>query len=1171
MQERTVSNLKRYGVALLNTALATIAREALNPLLQTRTTFITYILAAIITAWYGGLGPALVVVGLGAIISAYLFLPPQNTPLISDSGNLLSLTLFILVGTAIAILSEVLHRATRKAREAARALREQRELLRVTLSSIGDGVITTDTEGRITFMNPVAERLTGWNWAEAKGAQISEVFKVINENTREPVESPVKNALKEGAIVGLANHSLLITKSGDEIPIDDSGAPIRNDRGEVEGVVLVFHDITKRRRAERAVQVWQQVFNHASWGVVIANPSEGTLEAVNPAYARMHGYTVEEMKGMPLIETIAPEARADWDEKVHVTHEQGHNIYESLHIRKDGTRFPVLMDIAVIKDEEGRIIYRAASLQDITERKLGEEARERLAAIVESSDDAILSKTLDGRITSWNAGAEKMYGYAREEAIGRHVSFLAPPDRLDEVAQIQERLRHGEHIAHLETVRVRKDGVRINVSVSISPIRDGAGAVVGASTIARDITEQKRAEAALIESEERYRELFENANDIIYTLDLEGNLTSLNKAGERITGYRREDVLNTPIAAIVAPEYMDTMVQMFDRKVEGENLTAYELEIIAKDARRLTLEISSRLVFRDGNAVGVQGMARDITQRKRAEAALKESEERFAKAFNASPLVLTISSLADGKLIEVNETFVTLSGYSREEAIGKTTVELGLWSKLQDREEELESVRELGQVRNFEYRFRIRSGGERVGLLSAERIEIGGAPCALTVIQDITERKRAEEERARLYNEAREAVLAREEALRLRDDLLKREQAARAEAETANRAKDEFLATVSHELRTPLNAILGWSHMLRNTMLDEATTARALETIDRNAKSQAQLVEDILDVSRIITGNLRLDVRPVELSLIIESAIDSVRPAIEAKGIRLESVLDPRAGPVPGDSSRLQQVVWNLLSNAVKFTDKGGRVQVRLERVNSHIEITVSDTGRGIKTDFLPHVFDRFRQADSTSTRQHGGLGLGLAIVRHLVEMHGGTVEADSPGEGLGATFTVKLPLMIIHKDRRLEERVHPTAATDTIFERSSMLNGLCLLVVDDERDTRELLVLILSEFGAEVKTCGTAIEALEMLEQVKPDVLISDIEMPDEDGYTFIRQVRKLDAERARNTPAVALTAYARVEDRMRALAAGFQMHVSKPVEPAELAVVIASLVERTGRKSGA
>ncbi len=1008
--------MKRYGVALLSTALATVMRVGLNPLLGGRTTFITYFLALVVTAWYGGLGPALVVVALAAILSAYLFLPPESTLIISDAGALLSLALFIISGTAVAIFSGALHRSVRKARESA-----------------------------------------------------------------------------------------------------------------------------------RAVQVWRQVFDHARWGVVIANPAEGTLEAVNPAYAEMHGYTVEEMAGMPLIDAIAPEARKDWDHNLRVTHEKGHNIYESLHVRKDGARFPVLMDIAVIKDEAGRVLYRAANVQDITERKLGEEAQSRLAAIIESSEDAILSKTLDGIVTSWNASAEKMYGYTAADAIGCHISFVVPPDRAEELQGIMAKLRRGEAIEHLETERVRKDGLRIDVSISVSPIKNASGAVIGASTIARNITERKLAEAALKQSEERYRELFENANDIIYTLDLEGNLTSVNKAGERITGYHRLELLNQPIAAIVAPEYVEKMGEMLTRKVEGEGLTAYDLEVVAKDGRRLTLEVGSRLIFNDGKAIGVQGMARDITERRRAEQALRESEERFAKAFNASPLVLTISSLTTGRLIAVNETFINLSGYSREEAVGKTTAELGLWSKLRDREEEMQSVREMGQVRNVEYRFRKRNGEELVGLLSAERIEIGGEPSALTVIQDITDRKRAEE--------------AREEALN-------HAQAARVEAEAANRAKDEFLATVSHELRTPLNAILGWSHILRTNKLDDSTAGRALETIERNAKAQAQLVEDILDVSRIITGKLRLDVLPVELPLVIESAINSVRPAIDAKGLRLETMLDPRAGPVSGDPARLQQVVWNLLSNAVKFTEKGGRVQIRLERANSHIEITVSDTGRGIRTDFLPHVFDRFRQADSTSTRPHGGLGLGLAIVRHLVEMHGGAVEASSPGEGLGATFTVKLPLMISHKDFSQTDREHPTAPTGARFEQPAILKGLRLLVVDDERDTRDLLVLILEGFGAEIKSCGSASEAMRLLTEWKPDVVVSDIEMPDEDGYTFIQQVRSLDSLSARNTPAVALTAYARVEDRMRALAAGFQMHIAKPVEPAELAVVIASVAERTRRE---
>jgi signal transduction histidine kinase/ActR/RegA family two-component response regulator len=415
----------------------------------------------------------------------------------------------------------------------------------------------------------------------------------------------------------------------------------------------------------------------------------------------------------------------------------------------------------------------------------------------------------------------------------------------------------------------------------------------------------------------------------------------------------------------------------------------------------------------------------------------------------------------------------------------------------------------------------------------------------------------------------RSMLLEHEQAARADAEIAYRaEQQARSDAEKANRLKDEFLATVSHELRTPLNAILGWSRMLRMGKLDQETFARGLETIDRNAKSQAQLVEDLLDTSRIISGKLRLDVRPVELVTVIEAAMDSVRPAADARNIQIRKVLDPNAGSVSGDPERLQQVVWNLLSNAIKFTPKGGRVEIRLERVNSHVEIIVSDMGKGISADFLPHVFELFRQADSTISREHTGLGLGLAISRRIVEMHGGTIRADSPGENQGATFTVMIPPRSIRSlETSSPERVHPSAAYDVQLNNLFALDGLRILAVDDQYDTLEMIKTVLTQCGAEVRTATTAGEAFETLQAWKPDLLISDIGMPGEDGFELIGRIRALKPEEGGTTPAVALTAYSRVEDRMKTLSAGFQMHVPKPVEPAELATIIASLAGRTGR----
>jgi signal transduction histidine kinase/ActR/RegA family two-component response regulator len=411
-------------------------------------------------------------------------------------------------------------------------------------------------------------------------------------------------------------------------------------------------------------------------------------------------------------------------------------------------------------------------------------------------------------------------------------------------------------------------------------------------------------------------------------------------------------------------------------------------------------------------------------------------------------------------------------------------------------------------------------------------------------------------ENARLHQRLQEELEDRKQSLA-------REHIARAEAESANRMKDEFLATVSHELRTPLNAILGWAHILRSGTSDEGTVSRGVEVIERNAQTQAQLVEDILDASRVITGSLRLTPAPVDLAAVINAATDSVRLGAEAKGIDLTVVLDPAARQLSGDAGRLQQLVWNLLSNAIKFTPAGGRVEVRLARTDGHAQIQVSDTGEGIAADFLPFIFDRFRQADSTITRRHGGLGLGLAIVRHLAELHEGTAQAESAGEGYGSTFTIRLPLGAGPEAERSTALAPPGAAAP--------LRGVQLLLVDDDQDALDMLSLLLGEAGASVRTATSAAEALALLRWIRPDVLVSDLAMPDEDGYSLIRSLRTVERQSGRRTPAVALTAYVRVQDRARAVDAGFDVFVEKPVDPDELVSVIGGLVDSRAQRRGA
>jgi len=548
----------------------------------------------------------------------------------------------------------------------------------------------------------------------------------------------------------------------------------------------------------------------------------------------------------------------------------------------------------------------------------------------------------------------------------------------------------------------------------------------------------------------------------------------------------------------------------------------------------------------------IAGAMVDITTRKIAEAALRESEERFAKAFRASPDSLVISRLADGVVIEANDSFVAQSGYDRNEIIGKSTLELGLFADPKDRERILKIFKEKHSVRDVELLMKRKSGELRMIAFSAQPMTIRGEPCWLTIGRDITERKQAEAARCKAEEE--------------RERLLLQEKAAREEAEAANRMKDEFLATISHELRTPLTAILGWARMLTSGALSESQTRHALQVILQSATLQTHLIDDILDTSLIVTGRMKLESRRVDLARILQDAVEVIRPWAGAKRIALVVLIDAGDRSVLGDANRLQQAVWNLLSNAVKFTNESGRVEARLTRVADQIEISVSDTGIGIDPEFLPYVFDRFRQADSTTTRRYGGLGLGLAIVRHVVEMHGGSVSASSSGLGRGSTFRIRLPLA---SSKSVEElRVRPASAAagpkDGRPAERSKLHGLRVLVVEDDPDTLDMLRHILDNSGAAVATAASAGEALDVMERWTPDALISDIAMPGQDGCELICKVRSRGPERGGNIPAVALTAYARAEDRVRALAAGFQLHVAKPVEPEELVAVVASLTGR-------
>jgi PAS domain S-box-containing protein len=533
---------------------------------------------------------------------------------------------------------------------------------------------------------------------------------------------------------------------------------------------------------------------------------------------------------------------------------------------------------------------------------------------------------------------------------------------------------------------------------------------------------------------------------------------------------------------------------------------------------------------------------RNMIEPDQTQEGLRTSEIRYRRLFEAARDGILILNAAL-KITDVNPFMTELLGYSRDEFLGKELWEIGLFSDKEASQAAFLKLQETGYIRYEDLPLQTRHGERREVEFVSNVYEEDSQQVIQCNIRDITDRKVAEEERGLLLESC---------------------QVAHAEADTANIIKDEFLATLSHELRTPLTSILGWSKLLADGNLDDAASKRALETIVRNARAQRQLIDDLLDISRIITGKLRLDVRPVELAPLIESVVDGVRPAADARGIDLQTSLDSLTSPINGDPDRLQQIIWNLLTNAIKFTPKGGRVEVRLERIASHVELTIKDTGQGIDAEFLLHVFDRFRQSDSSSTRRHGGLGLGLSIVRQLVELHGGTVEAESPGEGAGTTFKVILPLMSVHHQLSDIDMTRTLVGSKTLADQQLSLNNLRVLVVDDEPDSQELIEVVLKGRGAQVVSVGSAVEALAEMERQAFDVLVSDIGMPLMDGYALIEKVRQLPKERGGRIPAAALTAYAGVEDRMRVLSAGYQRHIPKPVEPAELITVVANLAER-------
>jgi PAS domain S-box-containing protein len=689
----------------------------------------------------------------------------------------------------------------------------------------------------------------------------------------------------------------------------------------------------------------------------------------------------------------------------------------------------------------------------------GFEAR-RLAAIVESSDDAIVSKDLNGIVTSWNKASERMFGYTAEEMIGQSIRRIIPADRQSEEDDVVGHIRRGEKVDHFETIRQRKDGSTLPISLTVSPILDNNGVVIGASKIARDITERKQAEierARLLALAEQNATITNTLNDVgaavASALDREAVVQKVTDAATQLTGAK----------------FGAFFYNLVDDR--GESYTLYTISGAPRDAFSSFPMPRNTAIFEPTFRGARVVRSDDITA---------DPDYGQSSPFHGMP---------PGHLPVRSYLAVPVKTRSGE-PLG------GLF---------------FGHPDTARF------------TADHERIAAGIASWASVALEN-----------ARLYRSAQDA----------------------------SRLKDEFLATLSHELRTPLNAILGYARMMRSGMLSTEKIPRAVETIERNAASLTVIVEDVLDVSRIISGKLRLNVQQVDVPALVRASVDAVLPDAEAKEITVDSVLNHETGFITGDPERLQQVVWNLLSNAVKFTERGGRVHVVLERVGPNVQLKIRDTGVGIAPEFLPHIFERFRQGDAGITRQRGGLGLGLAIAKQLVEMHGGTIEAASGGQDSGSAFTVTLPRTM----RRTAAGVDDPASRPQAADRRRVpdLRGVRVLAVDDDADALAMVRDILESAGASVITSQSGAQALLALEDTSPDVMVADLGMPTMDGFELIATVRGGSNQKLRNLPAAALTAYARSEDRVRALRSGFNVHLAKPIDPAAL---IAAVVSLSGR----
>jgi PAS domain S-box-containing protein len=1176
-------------------------------------------------------------------------------------------------------------------------LQQQREWLRVTLSSIGDGVITTDPQGRVTFLNPVAESLTMWRQEQAVGKPLAEVFHIVNEMTRQTVENPVGKVIATGHIVGLANHTILIAKDSTERAIDDSAAPIRDSKGNTVGVVLVFRDVTERRLAERSARFLASIVE-SSDDAIIGKDLNGFITSWNHGAERIFGYTAAEAVGRS-IAMLAPPDRADEMPRILQRIRQGEQVehFDTVRRAKDGRLVPISLTVSPIKDEDGEIVGASKIARDISERKRAEaalhEEKERLHATLTGIGDAVVVTDSERRVTMMNPVAQALTGW-KEEAAGRPLDevfrIINEQTRQPVESPVSRVIRDGRVVGLANhTVLIAKSGGELPIDDSAAPIRDGHGHVIGCVLVFRDITERRRADQQVADEKARIESIVNHVIDGIIAIDENGSVEAFNPAAERLFGYKAAEVIGQNVKMLMPEPFHsehDGYLANYRRTAQAKIIgIGREVEGHRKDGSTFPMDLAVS-EFWLGKRRYFTGLVRDITERKKAEQALRYSEMRYRSLVSILADVPWLANPA-GELIGPHTEHYKFTGTTEEQNSGegwannihpddrervkglwRHAVETGtyyenrgqIWhagsqsyhyyvgraipvrnddgtirewvgaitdiheQKLAEEAlrqseqrltEELEAISRLhalstrllavvdvhtalddllenaivtcdadfGNIQLYNPQIKaleiVAQRGFKQDFLDyfrTVRVDDGSA-CAQAmqtgehcIIEDVQKDPAFEPHRSiaaaadfrgihstplkgrnngvigMLSVHFRQPHRSSEREQHFLDlyarhaaDLMERTRFEEALKE-ADRRKDEFLAMLAHELRNPLAPIRNGLQLMRLAQNDAATVEQARTLMERQFSQLVHLVDDLMDVSRISRGMIELRKQPVEIVTVVSSAVEASRPLIEQMGQELTVTTPKQPVVVEADLTRLAQVFINLLNNAAKYSNRGGHIWLTVERQGSDVVVSVKDTGIGMDANHLAHIFDPFMQIDRSLEKSQGGLGIGLTLVKRLVEMHGGRIEAKSDGLGKGSELAVRLPVVV-----EVSKPSEPTKEDEPAVPKSSFR----ILIVDDNRDGANSLAMLLRIMGNDTYTAYDGEEGVEVSEKVRPDVVLLDIGMPKLNGYEACRYIRE--QARGKNVVVVALTGWGQEDDRRRAHEAGFDHHMVKPVEP--------------------